>query len=99
MTAPLSDQSLAGRVNGARRRGKACYEVMYQRLDIDSASGRARIRTDRLMDDDRTEGTIDTMVEPKRRRLAIADYQRLVEVGILRSDERVAVIAGEVVEV
>ncbi len=50
------------------------------------------------MDDDRTEGSIDTMVEPKRRRFTIAEYHRLGEVGILRTDERVELIEGEIVE-
>jgi Uma2 family endonuclease len=42
---------------------------------------------------------MDTMVEPKRRRFTIAEYHRLGEVGILRTDERVELIEGEIVEV
>ena len=42
--------------------------------------------------------TTDTVVEPKRRRFTIEEYRRMGEAGILRDDERVELIEGEIVE-
>ena len=42
--------------------------------------------------------TTDTVVEPKRRRFTIEEYHRMGEAGILRDDERVELIEGEIVE-
>jgi Uma2 family endonuclease len=50
------------------------------------------------MDDNRTEGSMDTMVEPKRRRFTIAEYHRMIEAGIFREKERAELIEGEIIE-
>jgi Uma2 family endonuclease len=42
--------------------------------------------------------TTDTMVEPKRRRFTNEEYHRMGEAGILRHDERVELIEGEIIE-
>jgi hypothetical protein len=42
--------------------------------------------------------TTDTMVEPKRRRFTIEEYHRMGEAGILRDDERIELIEGEILE-
>ena len=41
---------------------------------------------------------MDTMVELKRRRFTIEEYHRMGEVGILRGDDRVELIEGEIIE-
>jgi Uma2 family endonuclease len=41
---------------------------------------------------------MDTMVEPKRRRFTIAEYHRMIEVGIFREKERAELIEGEIIE-
>lgn len=35
---------------------------------------------------------------PRRRRISVGDYHRMVEAGVLRSDERVELIEGELLE-
>src|SRR5689334_20099144 len=35
---------------------------------------------------------------PRRHRLSVADYYRMAEVGILRPDERVELIDGEIID-
>jgi Uma2 family endonuclease len=41
---------------------------------------------------------MDTTVEPRRRRFTIEEYHRMAEVGILRDDDHVELIEGEIVE-
>lgn len=43
-------------------------------------------------------GSMDTMIEPKRRRFTLEEYYRMAEVGILRLKERVELIEGEIIE-
>jgi Uma2 family endonuclease len=50
------------------------------------------------MDDNRTEDSMDTMVEPKRRLFTIAEYHRMIEAGIFRDGERAELIEGEIIE-
>jgi Uma2 family endonuclease len=39
-----------------------------------------------------------TTDQPRRHRLSVADYYRMAEVGILRPDERVELIEGEIID-
>jgi Uma2 family endonuclease len=48
--------------------------------------------------DTRPTDTVDTTIEPERRRFTLEEYHRMGEVGIFREGERLELIEGEIVE-